>query len=60
MAKLRITFTKSSNGSTKGIKNTLRCLGLRRLNQTVEVEKNPIVMGQLRTVSHLVKIEELD
>ena len=60
MAKLKITQIKSSNGSTQGLKNTLRCLGLRRMHQTVEVEKNPINEGQVQKVQHLCKVEVID
>ena len=45
MAKLRITQIISSNGETKRQKDNLRCLGIRRMHQTVEVEQNPVTMG---------------
>ena len=60
MAKLKITQIISSNGETKRQKDNLRCLGLRRLHQSVEVEKNPVTMGQLSKVAHLCKVEEID
>jgi len=60
MAKLRITQVISSNGETKRQKENLRCLGLRRLHQTVEVEQNPVSMGQLAKIAHLVKYEVID
>ena len=60
MAKLKITQTISSNGETQAQKACLRCLGLRKLNQTVEVEKTPITMGQVAKIAHLVKVEEID
>ncbi|MDO4951721.1 MAG: 50S ribosomal protein L30 [Bacteroidales bacterium] len=59
MAKLKITQIISSNGETQRQKDNLRCLGLRRLHQTVEVEKNPVTMGQLAKVAHLCKVEEV-
>ncbi|MDW8135134.1 MAG: 50S ribosomal protein L30 [Bacteroidia bacterium] len=40
-------------------KATLRALGLRRRMQSVEKEINPAIIGMLRKVSHLVKIERL-
>lgn len=60
MAKLKITQIISSNGETKKQKANLRCLGLRKLNQTVEVEKNPITEGQLAKIAHLCKYEVID
>lgn len=60
MAKLRITQVISKNGETKRQIANLRCLGIRRMHQTVEVEKTPITMGQLQKIAHLVKVEEID
>ena len=60
MAKLKITQVISSNGETKRQKDNLRCLGIRRMHQTVEVEKTPITMGQVAKIAHLVKVEEID
>ena len=60
MAKLRITQVISKNGETKRHISNLRCLGIRRMHQTVEVEKTPITMGQLQKIAHLVKVEEID
>lgn len=60
MAKLRITQVISKNGETKRQKDNLRCLGVRRMHQTVEVEKTPITMGQVAKIAHLVKVEEID
>ena len=60
MAKLRITQIISANGETKRQKANLRTLGIRRMNQTVEVEKTPITVGQANRIAHLCKIEEID
>ena len=60
MAKLRITQVISKNGETKRQIANLKGLGLRRMHQTVEVEKNPITLGMLEKVHHLVKVEEID
>ena len=56
MAKLRITQVISKNGETKRQIANLRCLGIRRMHQTVEVEKTPVSLGQLEKVRHLVKV----
>ena len=60
MAKLKITQVVSTNGETARQKANLLALGIRRMHQTVEVEKTPITMGQLAKVAHLVKVEEID
>ena len=60
MAKLRITQVISKNGETKRQKENLRCLGIRRMHQTVEIEDNPVSRGQLAKVAHLVKYEVID
>ena len=60
MAKLRITQIISSNGETNRQKDNRRCLGIRRMHQTVEVEQNPVTMGQLAKIAHLVKYEVID
>ena len=60
MAKLKITQVISKNGETRRQKENLRCLGIRRMHQTVEVEKNPVSLGMVAKVAHLVKVEEID
>jgi large subunit ribosomal protein L30 len=55
---LRITLVKSPIGYTERQKNTVRALGLRRLNQTVEQVDTPVLRGMLDRVSHLVQIDE--
>jgi large subunit ribosomal protein L30 len=54
---LRITYVKSAIGYSKTHKATIRALGFRRLNQTVEQADGPAIRGMLSKVSHLVKIE---
>ena len=59
MSKLRITQVISKNGETKRQIANLRCLGIRKLNQTVEIEDTPVARGQIQKVAHLVKVEEV-
>jgi len=59
MAKVIITQVKSSIGSTKRQIATLRALGLRKLNQAVEHDATPQVLGMANKVSHLVRVEEV-
>jgi len=55
---LRVTLVKSPIGYTKDQKATVRALGLRRMNQTVEHKDSPTVRGMLNKISHLIKVEE--
>jgi len=55
---IRVTLIKSPIGYNKRQKATVRALGLRRINHTVEHVDNPAVRGMLFKVSHLIKIEE--
>ena len=58
MAKLRVKYVRSSIGYPRDQKATVRALGLRKLQQTVEHEDQPALRGMIRKVSHLVKVEE--
>ncbi|HHJ09595.1 MAG TPA: 50S ribosomal protein L30 [Bacteroidetes bacterium] len=59
MAKVRITQVKSKIGSPERQKLTLQALGLRKVNASVEVEATPQILGMIRKVNHLVKVEEV-
>jgi large subunit ribosomal protein L30 len=59
MSRLRITMIKSDNGFCEGQKATVRALGLRHLNQSVEQEDNAPIRGMINKVKHLVKVEEI-
>ena len=60
MAKLKITQVKSSIGAKQNMKDTLRTLGLRKIGQSVVRESTDTVLGAVRTVRHLVTVEEVD
>ena len=59
MTKLRITYTKSSIGYSQDQKDTVRSLGLRKLNSTALHDDTPSIRGMAFKVRHLVKVEEL-
>jgi large subunit ribosomal protein L30 len=59
MAKLRITYTKSAIGYAHDQKETIKALGFKRLNQTVEHEDTRSVRGMIHKVRHLVSVEEV-
>lgn len=54
---LRITLVKSPIGYSQRHKDTIRALGLRRINQTVEQPDTPTMRGMVAKVNHLVSIE---
>lgn len=60
MAKMRITWRKSAIGYALDQKRTIRALGLKRLNHTVEHDDSPSIRGMAEKVKHLITIEELD
>jgi large subunit ribosomal protein L30 len=57
--KVRITQVKSTIKRKQSQKDTMRALGLGKVNRTVEHEVNPQVLGMIKKVSHLVKLEEI-
>ncbi len=57
---LRIKQVKSGISSTQRQKDTLRSLGLKKLNQTVELVDNPAIRGMITKVNHLITVEELE
>lgn len=59
MKKIRITQVKSVIDRPERQKRTMEALGLRKLNNTVEVEATAQILGMVRKVTHLVKVEQL-
>jgi large subunit ribosomal protein L30 len=60
MAKLKITQVRSKIGTKQNHRETLRSLGLKRINDVVIKEDRPEFRGMVHTVRHLVKVEEVD
>jgi len=60
VAKLRVTQVKSEIGTKRNQRETLRSLGLKRINDVVEKEDRPEFRGMIFTVRHLVSVEEID
>ena len=56
---LKVTLVKSPISSLKSQQDTLKALGLRKLNQTVEKPDNACIRGQIFKVKHLVKVENV-
>jgi large subunit ribosomal protein L30 len=59
MAKIKITQVKSGIDRPERQKLTLRALGLKKMHATKEVEATPQILGMVRTVEHLVRVEEV-
>ena len=58
MTRLKITQTRSQIGQSERHRGTLRALGLGKIGRSVERDESPQVLGMLRRVRHLVKVEE--
>ena len=58
MVKIIVTQIRSGIGSTKRQKKTLEALGIRKLNNTIEVKSSPQVIGMINKVRHLLRVEE--
>ena len=57
--KLRVKWVRSAIGHPQDQKDTIRSLGLRKLQRTVEVEDTPAMRGMINKVRHLVQVEEV-
>ena len=59
MVKIRVTQVKSKIGRPERQKRTMLALGLKKMNQTVEHEATHQVLGMVKKVAHLLKVEEV-
>lgn len=59
MAKIQITQTKSSIKYSTRHQRTIAALGLKKINQSVEKEATPQILGMIEKVRHLVKVTNL-
>jgi large subunit ribosomal protein L30 len=55
---ISITQIKSAIGYRKKTKDTLKALGLKKMNQTVEKKDTPSIRGMINKISHLLKVKE--
>lgn len=58
MGKVKITQVKSLIDRSKRQKDTMKALGLRKINQSVIHEATPQILGMINKVNHLVKVED--
>ena len=58
MSTIKVKQVISAIGRTKTQKLTLEALGLRKLNQVVEHEATPSILGMVAAVKHLVEVQK--
>ncbi|MAN49818.1 MAG: 50S ribosomal protein L30 [Flavobacteriales bacterium] len=59
MAKIRIKQIRSKIGRPLDQKLTIEALGLRKINHIVEHNSTPQILGMIKKVRHLIKVEEI-
>ena len=58
MATIRIKQVRSAINRTARQKATIKALGFKKLNQTLEKEATPQILGMIAKVQHLVEVVE--
>ena len=56
---VKVTLVKSPIGAIPKHRATVAALGLKKLNKSVELPNNAAIMGMVKQVQHLVKVEEV-
>lgn len=56
--KIKVTLVKGLTATRKDHRETVRGLGLKRMNHTVEVEDTPSIRGMINKVGYLLKVAE--
>ncbi len=59
MKKIKVKQVRSKIRRPKNQKLTLEALGLHRIDQVVEHDATPAILGMVKTVNHLVSVEEI-
>ena len=60
MAKIKIKQVRSKIDRPARQKRTLEALGLKKINQVVEHESTPQIMGMINAIKHLIEVEEVN
>ncbi len=55
---VRVTWVRSDIGYPKDQKATIKAIGFKRLNQTLELPDSPQLRGQIFKVKHMLKVED--
>lgn len=58
-SKIRVTLVRSPIGRKPEQRATVKALGLGKMNSSVEKTADSAVLGMVKSISHLVKVEEL-
>ena len=59
MKKIKITLVRSTISALPNQRATVRSLGLRKIGSSTVQEANPAILGMVKTVSHLVIVEDV-
>jgi len=59
MSQVKITQVKSTIDRSRRQKDTMKALGLKRINHSIVKDVNPQILGMIKKVDHLVKVEQL-
>ena len=59
MAKIKITLVRSTIHRPKDQKDTVKALGIRKMNHSVEIESNPQILGMVKKIAHLVTVTDV-
>ena len=57
--KVKVTLVKSLNGRLKNHQASVRGLGIRKIHQSVVVDRTPENLGMINTACYLLKVEEV-
>ena len=57
---IKVTLIKSFSNEVKGVKATVKALGLRKIGQSRTMEETNANLGQIKKVSYLVKVEKVE
>ena len=60
MKRIRVKQVRSQIRRPKNQKLTLVALGLRKMNQVVEHDASPTILGMVKTVNHLISVDEIN
>lgn len=56
---IKVTLIKSPSNEVKSVKATVAALGLKKIRSSNTFEENPAIMGQIKKVEYLLKVEKV-
>ncbi len=57
--KIKVKLVRGLAGKRKSQKQAVKSLGLKKVGDERILEKNPMVLGNIEKVKHLIKVEEI-